>query len=97
MEPKWEDFKCLLPWLVLDASCGLGGGAGGSVPLFALSTLGKCSFLQLCPEHGHFSRLLSWKWQRKIVAIIGFKVLGGESCHFINSSPYTLFPCCEII
>lgn len=37
------------------------------------------------------------KWQRKMVAIIGFKVLDGESCHFINSSPYTLFPCCEII
>lgn len=97
MEPNWVDFKHFLMYLVLDAASRLGWGAGGSAPLLTRSTLGKCSCLWLCSEHGHFSRLLSWKWQRKMVAIIGFKVLGGESCHFINSSPYTLFPCCEII
>lgn len=90
------DFKRFLTCLVLDVISRLGWGVGRP-PLFALSTLGKCSFLRLCSEREHFSRLLSWKWQRKMVAIIGFKVLGGESCHFINSSPYTLFPCCEII
>lgn len=96
MEPDWVDFKHFPMWLVLDAISRLGGGRG-CVPLSALSSLGECCFLRLYSEHGHFSRLLSWKWQQKVAAIIGFKVLGGESCHLINSSPYTLFLCCVII
>lgn len=90
------DFKHFPMRLVLDAISRLGGGRG-CVPLSALSSLGECYFLRLYSEHGHFSRLLSWKWQWKVAIIIGFKVLGGESCHLINSSPYTLFLCCVII
>lgn len=95
MEPNWVDFKHFPTCLVLDAISRLSGGE--RLSSIVLSALGKCSFLQLCSEHGHFSRLLSWKLQWKMVAIIGFKVLDSESCHFINSSPYTLVPCCEII
>ena len=91
------DFKHFPMCVVLDAPSRMGRGVEGSASSFVLSTLGKCSCLSLCSEHKRFARLLSWKWQQKMVAIIGFKVLGGESCHFINSSPYTLFPCCEII
>lgn len=95
MEPNWEDSKHFLTCLEADVISGWGGG-WRLCRFIVWSVHTGDSLLSDCVLNGGVSRLPSWKRQRKMVAITGFKVLGGES-FFANPSPNILFLYREII